>query len=426
MRESNASRGRMLRIGVIAALALLSLALLAGLGVYSGMDVQADEAENASPRVAVRPQIGAMASTAVATVSGTVPVSVSGTISGSSGNLPVTGSADVTTEIAVSTDATLPVTVTVSGSVPFAMTSFSSVLVEGGSLVDISSAVTGVVTINEELWLTTSDHYTQVIIEGVPLHGSLTIFTGVSTPTVVTATGSGPVSGQNALTAEEEEDTLALYLPSVFKNPVQEGYFDNFDSYAAGIWITGDNGTCKIEYHDGHYRFTIRDNWSGSSYECAAITRNPSFQRIGTIGVEARRESDYDLWYGMYFSASNQAQEDSWKVMVRPTDDYECDYEYQPYLWLNCREDGDACWDNKWSCTWDIDIDKGDWNSIDVTRNGDDAKVYINGDDKISKTSGALSDLGYFNLFAISEDDSHTIVVEFDNFYAVPQVLDID
>lgn len=427
---------RLVKMGTVIGLAVVCLALLVGLGLNGTLEAQAGAAESASPRAvtAGRPQIGTMAATAEASVTGTVPINVSGSVSGYGGVLPVSGTADVTTVISLTTDATLPISVTVTGSVPFAMTSFGSVTVDGGNLIPAASVVTGVVTIDEELWLTASGHYTQVIIEGVQLHGDLTIATVVSNTSAVTATGSGPVSGQNALSAEENKNTTPDYLPVVMKDPMPVGFFDDFSSYESGMWIRGDTGYCSFGYSNDHYYIKVNDGWNGSSYQCVVITRAPASQPIGTIGVDVRRTSDedYDMLYGLWFSATSDALNYRWTVDIRPAD-VECDEEYRPYLWLTCQEgEDDPCWTSTdpdgmvYKCTDDIETEEDVWNEVAVTGEGDLVTVFINGDDQVSFNDSSLRDQGYFNLYVTSLDNDHDVVGEFDDFYAVPQVLDID
>ena len=419
--------GRLVQIGLAIGLAAVCLALLAGLGLSDPMIAQAEAVDNARVNMVVlgQPQIDAMASTATATTVGQGTFAGAGSVAPTSfATINVAGSAQVTTTIRLTTTTTGPVTVTVTGSVPVTVTAPISVNVTNAIYVSGTAKVGGVVVIDEEIQVNGPGTVQQEIIESVNLNGTVQVFnSGGSTQTAI-VTGSGPTTGSATLSATEPQSDLKKYLPVVNKNP---GFYDDFSSYAAGIWPQGSSGKCEVSYSSGRYRMKVNDGWSGSAYECVVITRSPCFQPIGTIGIDARRTSseDYELWYGMYFSVGSDYTKDRWAVQVRP-DRVLCDGSDRPYFWLNCLEDGVACWGNKYKCGADINIEQDEWNEIDVTRDGDVATVFINGGEQMTKTSGALKSKGYFNLFAYSQDKNHDIVVEFDDFYAVPQVLDID
>jgi hypothetical protein len=382
-----------------------------------------------SPVFAQTPPVGAMESSATAGSVGQGVFAGADTVgAGEAKYVSVVGTAQVTATVWLTTTTTGPVTVTVSGSIPVTVTAPISVTATNGVLyVTDTAEVGGAMPINENIPITGPGAVTQEITGSVGLSGRILVYnpTGGAQSTLVY--GSGPVSGQSAPSAVEWHPGLVHYFPLIFKNPAPEGFFDDFSSYGAGIWPEGSLGRCEVSYHNGHYRIRIKDGWSGDSYQCVVITRTPCYQPIGTIGVEARRASneDYDLWYGLYFSASDDYPDDRWAVEVRP-DEVWCDGSDRPYFWLNCLEDGDACWSNKYKCTSDIDTREGEWNEIDITRDGDLATVYINDDEQMTKSSDALSGEGYFNLFAYSEDRYHDIIVEYDDFYATPEVLDID
>ena len=419
---------RLVKMGTVIGLAVVCLTLLVGLGLNGALEAQAGAVENVSADVMTtwRPQIGTMATTGTASTVGLADFTGSAVFGSAGGFIDVAGTARVTTTIQLTTDSATPISVTVTGSIPVTVTEpLYSIDVDNGSFASGFTEIYGTVPVNIETEVGPAGANLE-IVETISISGRLGV-NNVSPPAVVTATGSGPLSGSAGLVVTESHSGRFSYLPIVLKDPVPEGFFDDFSSYASGIWPQGSGGYCEVAYSSGHYRMKVKDGWDGSAMKCVVITRSPAFQEIGTIGVRARRTSDedYELWYGMYFSVGADYTEDRWAVEVRP-DELLCDGSERPYLWLNCIEDEEACWDNKYKCTNDINIEQNEWNDIDVTRDGDLAVVYINSDDQISKTSGALDDEGYFNLFVYSEDNDHDIVVEFDDFYAVPQVLDID
>ncbi len=413
---------------LIAALALAAMAVAAvvGLALYAPQPALAGNTADvpAVSQVDWQPQLSAMdVSTATAASVATGYFSGSAVFGSSGGFLSVSGTARVTTTIDLTTSATLPVTVTVSGSIPLTVTEpLESIIVKNGDFASGFTQIYGTMSILDYEIRMNTPHQMIELVEDVPIAGQLGV-NNINPPAVVTATGVGPMSGASQLVVVEQIPGRNVFMPVLFKSPAPPpGYYDDFSSYADGIWPQGDNGVCKVEYTGGHYRVKIRSGHNG--YKCIVITRSPAFQLLGTIGVDARRISDIDneLWYGYYFSTGNDFNDQRWALEVRP-DEKSCDGKDQPYFWLNWVDDDEG--KNWYKCLKAGDeglyIDEDEWNELRTERvpSNDLVKVYINDDKRLETTSSRLEDDGYFNLFVYSASSSE-VVVEFDNFYAIP------
>lgn len=205
--------------------------------------------------------------------------------------------------------------------------------------------------------------------------------------------------------------TRSIFLPIVFRSDIV--FYDDFSNTSSG-WphrVTFDEN-CYAEYREGRYRVKV----TKEDRICIIPNLNIPKQENGTFSVKVRRTSSESrhLRYGFIFGAGKDATKDRWVLEVYPNNDKGCDPE-KPFYWLAASVDGELEYFKK-KCTTTIDKDKNDWNQLTVIRNGQNIKVYINGN-FVGDYYGAnyLLDEGYSLLWVVSLSDDD-IYVEFDDF----------
>jgi hypothetical protein len=188
-------------------------------------------------------------------------------------------------------------------------------------------------------------------------------------------------------------------------------FFDDFSSTSSGWPHNVTFEDCDFDYVSGRYRVKV----TSRNQECIIPNFNIPKQINGTFSVKARRTSneDYPMLYGLIFGAGTNAIDNRWSLDVYPNDDDDCDD--KPFYWLYALVDGDRDFFED-RCTDSIDKDEDDWNELKIIRNGQNIKVYINGEKKDEfNNANYLRNEGYTLLHVVSASDED-ITVEFDDF----------
>jgi hypothetical protein len=205
--------------------------------------------------------------------------------------------------------------------------------------------------------------------------------------------------------------TKSVFLPIVFRSDVV--FYDDFSNTSSG-WphqVTFDKN-CYAEYREGRYRVKV----TKKDRNCLIANLNIPKLENGTFSMKVRRATSEwrTLRYGFIFGAGEDATKDRWVLEVYPNDDKGCDPE-TPLYWLAASVDGELRYFKK-KCTTTINKDKNDWNDLVVIRNGQNIKVYINGNLLGDYYDASyLLDEGYSLLWVVSLSDED-IYVEFDDF----------
>jgi hypothetical protein len=226
-----------------------------------------------------------------------------------------------------------------------------------------------------------------------------------------TAEARGPAAANpnTSNLALSSTDMFTVFLPLIFKSDLV--YFDDFSNPNSG-WpnkVTYQN--CYFEYYGGRYRVTV----SEYGQDCIIPNLKIPEQINGTFSVKVRRTSEesWPMYYGFFFGAGADATRYRWALQVYPNKDSNCSN--KPFYWLVALVDGARDY-FRYRCTDVIDTDKDDWNELKVIRNGNNIKVYINGESKGEyNDADYLRDKGYSLLWVASASDND-IKVEFDDF----------
>jgi hypothetical protein len=196
-------------------------------------------------------------------------------------------------------------------------------------------------------------------------------------------------------------------MPLLAKQPVSDVYWSDDFSTKKGWQNFGCDG---MEYTGGVLRVTLDENTS----RCYVSPPASVFLKQGTFSVQARRVTSNYTWYGLFFNTSSNLEKKRWALEARPLGGDPCDSD-EGLIWLSYITDGLGTGDLWQNCTDHLGVDKNDWNTLKVIRNGDNVKAYINDSLRLSKDNSANTEYGYFDLEVASYEDT-PVVVDFDNF----------